>query len=197
VVVNVLPALPVLTQGTSSLVDGIKFTYSAASGTAAGNVVTPTFTPVIGQIFQLQGSASRVVRIVSFDFSGFSNTSDFKHVSISMSRRSTIAIGGASSTLTAGLLDSLDPAATAVATQYTAAPTVGTLVANLRSDNFTMPGLTGNTIAQLSDVDMEFGSDPGEKAWTLRGTSEFFTVSLAGTLPSSPLISYSCSWTEE
>jgi hypothetical protein len=196
VVVNVLPALPVLTQGTTSMVDGIKFTYSVASGTIAGNVVTPSYAPIIGQIFQLQGSASKVVRITHFSLTGYSTGTNLSQVDLSMSRRSTTATGGTSSALAIGLLDTLDPAATAVATQYTAAPTVGTLVTNLRSESFTMPG-SGNTSTQLLNLDMEFGDDPGAKTWTLRGTSDFFTVSLAGTLPSNPLISYFCQWTEE
>jgi len=70
-VMNILPALPVLMQGTVSHVDGIKSTYYVSSGVLTGNISNPWITPVIGQIFQLQGSASKVVRLSRFEISGY------------------------------------------------------------------------------------------------------------------------------
>jgi hypothetical protein len=193
VFVNVLPALPVLTTGTNSNVDGIKFTYRVATGTIAANVVTPDITPFVGQIFQIQGSATKTIRIINFEISGRATTAG--GLDFSVARRSTAASGGTPVTPTISIVDPVDPAATAVATYYTAAPTVGTIVGGPFQDNtiFLCDGKTA-----VPPYLLDFGDEPGAKAFVLRGTSDFFTVSISAIIAvGAPLINFWCEWTEE
>lgn len=195
VVVNVLPALPVLTTGTNSNVDGIKFTYRAASGTIAGNTITPNFTPVIGQLFQLQGSATKTVRIINFALSGKTGPGNGGEINCAMARRSTAATGGTAITPIVAALDPVDPAATAIAKYWTAAPTEGTIVGGpIQSLTICIPSDANTAVIPY---EMDFGDEPGAKAFVLRGVNDFFTVSIANDSVTNPSINFWCEWTEE
>ena len=192
VFVNVLPALPVLTAGTTSVVDGIKFTYRTASGTVASNVVTPAFTPFVGQIFQLKGSASKVVRVINFEIAGRCTTAG--QVDFTVARRSTAATGGTAVTPNIDSADPVDPSATSVATYWTAAPTVGTIIGGpFQSVTISLPD--GKTA--VPPYILDFGDEPGSKAFVLRGVNDYFTVSIATITAAAPLISFWCEFTEE
>ena len=182
------PLQPVL----SSPIDGRRTTYRAASGTVTTNVVTPSFTPVIGILFQLEGSSTKTIRIIRFVVNG--SAAAIGTIDVAIQRRSSAASGGTAVTPTIAVLDGNDAAATAVATYYTAAPTAGTFVSNYVSERLLLQAAP--TVVP-SHTEFYFGNTPGAKAFVLRGTGDYFTVSLAGTLPATPVMDFWCEWTEE
>jgi hypothetical protein len=190
------PALVVTLSPNSSTItvsttQGHQATYRVASGTVAANLVTPSFIPHAGVLFQIQGSATKVVNVLHFSLSASGASATY--VDISMQRTSSAATGGTAVTPIVAKADTTDANATAVATYYTAAPTPGTFVANLLSERFFFPQAPYTS----TYLDFIFGDLPGTKAVTLRGTSDFFTVQLAGTVPTTPAMDFYCVWTEE
>lgn len=182
---------PVTTVIATSI-DGRRTTYRASSGTVATNVVTPAFTPVLGVMFQLQGSATKTIRVLRFNFTVSGATNTF--LDLTAVRTSTAATGGTAVTPTIAKLDSNDIAATAVATYYTVAPTPGTFVGNYSSTRILVPS---TTIPTSGVFEMDFGNFPGGKGFVLNSASDYFTIQLAGTLPTTPTMDFWCEWTEE
>jgi hypothetical protein len=60
-------------------------------------------------------------------------------------------------------------------------------------------GTTGLLLLQRVDepYDLDFGDEPGAKAFVLRGVNDFFTVSITNIVGTSPLLNFWCEWTEE
>jgi len=94
-----------------------------------------SFTVVLAasatDIFQLIGSASTNVQVTKIIISGIQTTAG--QVLVLISKRSTANSGGTSTTATLVPNESTDAAATAVGTIYTANPTLGTPVGNVRA----------------------------------------------------------------
>lgn len=118
------------------------------------------FTPAVGVAVQVQGSATKTVRVKQTVINpGSTATFTFKICS-------SAATGGTGTTVTAGQHDSTQAAPTAVVTQYTVAPAAGTTIANLEptlklgSSNF-------GTITT---------GDNGTTEWTLNGSGQFLTI---------------------
>jgi|SRR5882762_6100948 len=165
--------------------EGRRPTYSAATGATA--------TAGTGVVLQIQGSATKTVRITRIHIDGFAATA--AQVTYKLQRTSVAATAGTSATLTAGAADSGDAAATAVVTHWTATGgTTGTTVGGpylsdsewLSSSTFVAS--TGNE----GDIGWSFGSTA--KALTLRGTADFMTLTCSGTLAASQVY---VEWTEE
>lgn len=167
-----------------SRVDGQKTTYAAAvQGLAPG--ATPQ------DIFTITGSATKTIRILYLSIAGFATSSS--GLDVFVLTRSTANTGGTSSTATAVPLDSNNAAATATVRSYTANPTAGTLIGNIRTFHIQL-----NTNAGGPDTHIfEWGIRPGQCP-VLRGTSQVFAVNLGGIAAISGWsFTVSVEWSEE
>ena len=88
------------------------------------------------------GSASKVVRVTSVRISVTGSVS--ATFSVQLVKRSTADTGGTSTALTLVPYDSTNAAATATALAYTANPTLGTSVGNIRVDKLDAVTSGGN-----------------------------------------------------
>lgn len=173
-----IPAAPLHVDNQNT-----KASYSAAVlDLSSGLLATDVFT--------ITGSATKTVRVTQLQISATKTTST--NVDFLLLKRSTANTGGTSSTLTAVPLDSTSAAATATARSYTANPTTGTLVGNLRTAKMFINTITGGASTFL---EWKFGE--GCQPIYLRGTSEVLALNLNGaTLAGSSLNIY-IEWTEE
>lgn len=167
--------------------DGYKATYHATSTFTAANTATDIFT--------LTGSSTKTIRISRIGISATRTTQSI--IDLVLLKRSTANTGGTSTNLSEISNDSNNAAATATALSYTANPTTGTLVGNLRNIKFLVPvpGVGGNTSAQTELIEL-FGDKFGQ-AIVLRGTGEVFAVNLAGVTVAGNSFSIWIEWTEE
>ncbi len=173
---------------TNVPLDGQKATYSATNTFVAA--ATPT------DIFTINGSATKTIRILRVGLSATQTTSS--EINVTLLKRSAANTGGTSSTLTAVPYDSTNNAATASVKSYTANPTaLGSLVGNLQNIKFSVPvvAIGGNASAQ-TELIVSFGDRPGQ-ALILRGTSETFALNLNSTTVSGNSFSVWIEWTEE
>lgn len=176
---------PIAISGSvsNSPVDGSKSTFSAA---ATGLTVAANAT----DIFTITGSATKTIRIISLEISATQTTAG--NVSLLVLKRSTANAAGTSTTLTNVRYDATHPAATAVVRSYTANPTLGTLVGNIKSARFFIS--TGTTLPTI--LRYEFGKGPSQ-AIILRGTNEVLAVNLNGVSVAGSNFSINIEWTEE
>lgn len=162
--------------------DRARTTYSAnAIGFQIVNSGTDFFT--------LTGSASKTVTIKKVVFSAFKiavGVSDIVAL-----KRSTANTGGTSSTLTNVPHNSTNAAATAVARSYTANPTLGTLVGNLRSYQY----FFSTNAVQTQTLVIDFGE--GDQEIVLNGTSEVFSLNANAISLAGNDVNCSITWTEE
>ena len=165
-------------------VDGAKVTYSA-SATALVPAAAAT------DMFTITGSATKTIRVLRIDISATQTTAGEN--TIVLLKRSTANTAGTSTAPTAVPHDSASAAGTATVLAYTANPTTGTLVGNLRSRKIAFQGATGTT----SDVAVfDFGNRPGQ-AIVLRGVSQVLALNLNGATITGGSCAISVEWTEE
>jgi hypothetical protein len=173
--------LPVLTIPS----DGTKATYSAAAvGIVA--VATPT------DVFTITGSATKTVRILRIGISGTQTTAGI--VNCILLKRSTANSAGTSTTMTNVQHDSMDVAGTAIVRAYTANPTIGTLVGNIRA--IKLPVLGAASVAGSDYQEFYFGDLP-EKAPILRGIGEVISVNFNSVTITGNNFDFYIEWTEE
>lgn len=159
-----------------------KITYAAAA----------TFTVAASptDIFTLTGSATKTIRVVRLTING-TNTGNTNIVT-AVTKRSTANSGGTSTTPAAVPLDSNSAAGTAVARAYTANPTLGTAVGDIRIDSAFFPTLASSNAG--TDVIYEFW----DAAPILRGTAEVLAINLKGTaITGTTVVAIDVTWTEE
>jgi hypothetical protein len=125
----------------------------------------------------LRGSAAKVIRINRVLIMGNGSTS--QQGTISLIKRSTDDTGGTSTALTIVPLDSSNPASTAAARFYTAAPTQGTLVGAVASHRnlFNTAG-SGTLVPQPAIFDF---SGHSFQRPVLRAVTEIFAINLSNT----------------
>ena len=144
--------------------------------------------------FAIQGSASRVVRIIAIHYNGMTLTAT-AYQTILCQKRSTAISGGTATILTQVANDSLSPAGTlSVCNVYTAAPTAGTLVGTIDSQRFLAADTTPTTLI-AEDNRFDFYQDH-EDGIVLRGTSEGLTLSFATAPASAVTMALSVLWSE-
>jgi hypothetical protein len=151
-------------------------TYSATS--ASGGFVTANNAT---DIFTITGSATRNIRVLRIGYSASQTNQQIQN--IVLLKRSTANTVGTSTISTNVSYDSLDPAGTATVRSYTANPTVGTLVANVRTAKIVVPasggGLgTGATSPPL--IEWDFSQSKGKEVY-LRGVNEVLAINLNAT----------------
>lgn len=168
--------------------EGRKATYSAAYGSF---VVTAT-----GTFIQLQGSASKTVRVNRIILSGTLTTGADCTASI---YRTTTAASGGSPVTGAGSFggiakyDSSNATATAVPVAWTTSPSgTGTLAGGIADEKFFVPAAT----AAPTPVIFDFGIR-NNQAVVLRGTSEFVSLFVTCTSFIGASFSGFLEWTEE
>lgn len=170
-----------------TLLDGSRQTYSIAV-----NGLTLATSPT--DIFTLQGSASKTIRVLKIELNVSTTNGGAVYFDPALLRRSAANTGGTTVTDTATLFDTNNNAATATAVHYTANPTalgtsVGTGFRATREAAANGSGIVG-------DVNWEFGLLPGQ-AIVLRGTSQYIAINLGGTTIQGAVASFSVTWTEE
>ena len=149
-------------------VDGFKNTYGAS---IQGLVPVASAT----DIFTITGVAGRTVRITRIEVSGTQTTAG--QVDIIILKRSTADTLGTSTAPTIVSHDRLNPPATTTVLAYTANPTTGNLVGNLRAGKlFVAAPATASPTTVLA---FDYGTRPSQ-ALVLRGTGDVIAVNLNG-----------------
>lgn len=170
-------ALSVTTEGTIP-------TYSV------GGVVAPAASAT--DVVTIVGSATKVIRIQKFWFSGTQTTSGV--VTCFAIVRNTANTGGTATQPTPVPFDSSDSAATAVVNVYTANPTTGTAVGTISAEKTTFE----TTAAAAANDHFGFALDSdGIKPVTLRGANQSLSFNLNGVTVTGGSIAFSILWTEE
>lgn len=171
--------------------DGAKATYGA--GHISGGGFAGALTG--GVVWRLLGSATKLIKLTRLEVAvtiGGTSPTGFWPVVL---RKASASTGGTTgSPLNVGPLDTADPAASAVSSGYTAAPsTTGTVTAMIRSWK---QAIAAGTFQWAWD----FGQGRPSKCPTLRGVNEelhlYQLATLGGTTPTATW-TIAAEWTEE
>lgn len=163
------------------------FEKQAPAYAASGTVVAASSAT---DIFTITGSASKTVYITKIRVSGIQGTGSTSGVYII--KRSTANSAGTSTAVTAVPFDSLDSAATATVLNYTANPTLGTVVGTVANSFLAIP--TSASAAVNNVVEFNFGHQ--SKSISLRGTSQVIAVNLNTNTFTSGIFLVSIEWYE-
>lgn len=180
------------TPGTTNgfnLLQSYRTSYQAViAGYAA--YATPT------DIFCISGSASKTVLVTGLYITVQSTTATL--ATYTLLRRSTLNTGGTPTTYTPAMMDTTDPAATAVVTTYASAPTTGTLAGTLEIVGTATAVLTAapaisNFFTQISSAN----TFTLYKPVMLRGVNEALCINFAGVaLPLNFVATFHIVWEE-
>ena len=162
---------------------GTRVTYTA---TILGLV--PALTPT--DIVTITGSASKTILVTAVRTSATRGVAGV--IDIILAKRSTANTGGTSTAATAVPHDSSDAAATATVLAYTANPTTGTPVGNLRNRKMFV-----NNTAGAGDYVVWELADLSDKPGYLRGTSQVLAVNLNAVTITGGSFDLSITWIEE
>ena len=167
-------------------VSPIKPTYMAA--TAA---FTPPATPT--DLFVISGSATKAIKILRVELTATQTTAGIN--TFFLAKRSTANTAGTAVATTKVPTDSAFASATATVQHYTANPTTGVLVGNIKSSRVLCPAPA--SVAQALFVwDFEAGNTGVPPV--LRGTGETLALNFAGAvLPAGLSLTIAITWTEE
>ena len=168
-----------------SMVDGQRVTYS---GTSAAFASAATAT----DIFVIGGSATKKIRVLRIEVYATQTTAGAGN--IFLLKRSTADTGGTSTVITKVPHDSTSAAATATVLNYTANPTTGTLVGNIRAYRGIIPASA--TAVNNPICRWEFGENSGS-AIVLAGTAEQLAVNLNSVTVTGGSFIIGVQWTEE
>ena len=169
--------IPVEVKASSSV------TYSSAivGGTIANNAT---------DIFTIYGSATKTIRVTRLAITATQTTAAQRD--LVLIKRSTANTAGTSTAPNKVPHDSTSVAATATVLSYTANPTLGTSVGNVRSRKV----YVGTTAGNSDECIFEFGTR-GNQAIVLRGTNEGLCVNLNSVTSFGGLWDISVEWVEE
>jgi hypothetical protein len=169
-------------------VDGYKATYSAAK---QGLVTAASAT----DIFTLTGSATKTVRVTRVEVSGVATT--ILDTSVQLIVRTTADTGGTGATVPAVAHDQNSSPATAVATAYTANPTINDASPKPIRSSKILFNLAAPTAGSESGRLVEDFGDRPSQAVVLRGANQQLAVNLNGITIQGPSVDISVEWTEE
>jgi hypothetical protein len=162
---------------------------SIATYSAAGEVNLPgsaTDSVVI------RGSASKIVKVRFIRLNYHNNTP--VTTPVQLIKRTSANSGGGVSTTSAVSHDSTDPVSTALVTQHTGLPSLGTSAGILR---YATTSAENTSAIPVQTLEFVLGQRGG-KAIVLRNDSEFLAVNeVANSNTSSTILRYSIEWTEE
>jgi hypothetical protein len=194
-------------QGMGAFQDPAGNNYAAVSLDSASATyrASASFVPVTASaltLFQIQGSATKTVRVRRITMGGSTATTVATAVCY-LQRTSTAGTGGTAVTPTIAKVDSgTSASATAVVSHYTtAAQSVGTLAGGpLSFFTVLLPVTAVPTVAFTVNqvVFPEYGSPIGQSI-VLRGTSDYLCVvnSAPASFANAPVIQYTIEWTED
>lgn len=165
---------------------GQKATYSVSF---SGLVTAASATDIVC----LTGSATKTVRITHVEVSGTTSAGSGSSVNATLVKRSAADSGGVSSALTIGPHDSTNAAATATAVSYTANPSLGAAVANIRAFRI---DLSSSGVAGTPAI-WDFGNRSGASDVALRGTAQQVCINFGTVTITGPVIDGSFEFTEE
>jgi hypothetical protein len=140
------------------------FAAYAGAGTSA--------LAVAGDVYCVQGSASQNVQITKIGISALATAANTVNVSVVV--RSSANVGGSPSNVSIESYDQNNAAATAVATSYDAAGTLGAPIATVRSANVVV-GAKGSSNVAIGEILFRFEPSP----LLLRGTSQFACINVS------------------
>lgn len=164
------------------IVDPVSPTYSATvTGLASAAACTDLFT--------ITGSASKTIRVTKLKISGVQTTGGL--IDVVVLKRSTANTAGTSTNPTAVPHDSGFAAATATINAYTANPTTGNLVGNVRVDKLFVSAST----ALGGVLEYNFGNSAGSSI-VLRGTTQVLAVNLNGATVTGGAFDITVEWVE-
>lgn len=143
-----------------------------------------------GVLFQLQGSASKVVRITRALVSGFLSAGESAQI-IEFNRDTAAAAGGVAVPQPAFALDSHNPPSTATVTAFSTAAAEGAVTASYAALAFWNTATGGPGVI----LDVRFG-ESGAQAMTLHGAGEFFSVVVGNPLAAATNLVVTVEWTE-
>lgn len=157
-------------------------TYSAAA------TITPAASAT--DVLTITGSASKTIRVERVSCTGTAGSAATG--TLVAAKRSSANTGGTTAAATAVSFDSSYPSAAASVLTYSANPTTGTLVGNLRSAAIVMTPTTSAIGA--APVAFDFANN----GVVLRGTAEVFALNGAGaSFPASSSLLCNVVWNEE
>lgn len=157
---------------------------------AASFQVTPASTAT--DIVTIYGSATKTVQVLFMTLSATQTTASNEPIFIL--KRSSTNSGGTSASVTIVPYDSTDPSPTATVLTYSANPTsLGTLVGQLYSTHFFVPGIP--TTAPGNTLFIPFQQFVSKPVY-LRGTSEGIAINLVSQTITGGSINGSIVWIE-
>jgi hypothetical protein len=160
-------------------------TYAAASAPFAV-AATPT------DIFTITGSATKTIQVTKLALNCTQTTAG--EINVLVIKRSTANTAGTAVAATVVSVDSANAAGTATVNAYTANPTLGTTVGNIRARKMFVPGVASAAeIAKGELLDPPYNS----QLLTLRGTTQVLAINLnSTTLTGGNCVAYA-EWTEK
>lgn len=182
-----------LKTALSGLVDSVDLTGQRATYT--GVIALSSFAASPTNIGILVGSGTKTVKVRRIRYL-VKATAVGLIAALSANRQSTDDSGGTSTTPTKVSRDTNNASATATLRQYSANPTVGTVVGIVSGVTaIQVPATGGGVYSGLYDLPL---GDIGDQALTLRGTSECLGFHLnTVSPPAGTILSIEVTWTEE
>lgn len=172
---------------------GVVQTGMTASGIATYSGSTAAFLPPATptDMWVMEGSATKVVRILRIELSGTQTTLGINR--FNLIRHSTANAGGTSAAMTLTKLDTLSATATATAKSYTANPTPGTSAGNVSS----VLVLTPDPAAAFNPVYVWDFTGINHQPIVLRGVAQGVAINFGGAaLPAGLSLSVNVLFTE-
>jgi hypothetical protein len=153
------------------------YTLHGVAPTYSANIAGLTPAASATDFFTLTGSATKTVKVLSASCWGTSTANAVS--SVTALKRSTANTGGTATNPTKTPHDSLNAAATATVAAYTANPTTGTLVGNLKTGPLTTVAPASTTVSPQHGA-WTFETPGDMQSTVLRGTGEVFALNGGG-----------------
>jgi hypothetical protein len=148
-------------------------------------------------LFSIQGSATKIIRIIRIKISWSCTTGTALPNDISLQKFSALTGGTTGNTPTGAKNDTNNGAQTAVCLQYSAVPTTATVIGGISAVERMTWVTAGATVASVQPaIDWYFGT-MNQQQLVLRGTAEFYGIVCAAVGATGPLMSLWVEWEEE
>lgn len=168
-------------------------TIAAEAPTYAAAFSNITVASAATDVWCIEGSASRRIKIIRFFAYGTKGTGSTERFNII--KRSALNTGGTSSLATNVSFDSTSTSPTAKVRAYTVNPTgLGTSVGLIYSNQMAVPGRGSSNRA--GHIDLDFKSNQ-HKPLMLRGATEAICLNFLGNTMSSNQWDFTVFWSEE
>jgi len=177
----------ILNPETTKIIGTVNLTSPAVTYSAVANNVVPA--ALATDLVTIYGSASKTVNILNIWVSGVQTTAG--QAQIMLIKRSAANSAGTSTASLRIPYDSTDAAATATVLAYTANPTLGAAVGNVRGDRLFLPGAAAAVDAQGLTWSFVNG-----KQLILRGVAQGIAINLNGITLAGGSINVTIEWTE-